>query len=229
MTSLANGTGQRLLKRGGACNRADRASWQLTRQHCEDLLGASAAAARAGRPLNRFITVAWGKAGLAPQDSVTATGEFIRLAREWHRARGHPMPWCWVQEHGPVFRAHCHLLLHVPAELEPLFRPMPTRWAKKVLAGRYVAGVMRSERLASAYAREGLAGTYRAELLGKLHYMMKCAPAALEGPLGMTGMGYKDWGQSCPVLGKRAGTWQGWKSVGPAPPVSAGENGQIAI
>ena len=200
---------------------------QLNRQQCEDLLGASMAGARAGAPLNRFITVAWGKGGLDAKDSVNATGEFVRLAREWHRERGHAMPWCWVQEFGPVYRAHCHLLLHVPAELEPLFRPMPRRWARKVLDGNYTKGLVQSQRLAAAYAQEPLAGHYRAVLLDKLHYMLKAAPAALEEPLGLAGWGYKPWGQSCPVIGKRAATWQGWKQHADRQPDNTGENGQI--
>ena len=213
MAELDELAGRRLLRRGGANNRADRISRQLKRGQCEDIIGASFAAARTQRPLNRFITVAWGKAGLAPQASVKATGEFIRLAKEWHYERGHRMPWCWVQEYGRVFRAHCHILLHVPAELEPLFRPMPRKWARKVLGGHSAPGLLESQRLASAYAQEALAGHYRGVLLGKLHYMLKCAPVAWEEPLGLAGWGHKPWGQSCTVYGKRAACWQWWKQV----------------
>jgi hypothetical protein len=104
---------------------------------------------------------------------------------------------------------------------------MPLRWAKQLMQGRYVKRAVQSQRLASAYAQEPLTGHYRAELLGKLHYMMKTAPAVLEEPLGLTGWGHKPWGQSCLVIGKRAATWQGWEKHADRPPDNAGDNGQI--
>lgn len=169
------------------------------------------AAWAAGLPLNRFITLAWELGGVDPTQSVTATGAFIKLAREWMGERGYAMPWAWTQETGPKYGAHCHALLHVPPEIAPLFRPMPRRWARKVLGGTYIAGVVDSQRLSSADACNALPAAYEAEVIGKVHYMLKCAPAALEGPLDMIGRGHRDWGQSCTVYGKRAGVWQGWK------------------
>ncbi len=200
-----------LLKRGGARNRADRTSWQLTERQCRTLLEASFTAWEAGMPFNRFITLACGHGGIDAGDSVRTTGEFVRLAREWMDARGHAMPWAWVQERGDSFGQHAHLLLAVPAELEPLFRPMPLRWTKRLLPQGYVAGTLQTQRL--QFAHKANPEAYRAELLGKLHYMLKCAPAALEEPLGMTGWGHVEWGQSCRVIGKRLGAWQAWKET----------------
>ncbi|OJW67837.1 MAG: hypothetical protein BGO57_01780 [Sphingomonadales bacterium 63-6] len=200
-----------LLKRGGARNRADRTSWQLTERQCHKVLDASFAAWDAGMPLNRFITLAWGHGGIDAGDSVKATGKFVRLAREWMAARGYSMPWVWVQERGDSLGQHAHLLLSVPAELEPLFRPMPLRWTKSLLPQHYVRDTLDTQRLQFAHTANTEA--YRAQLLGKLHYMLKCAPAALEGPLRMTGWGYTEWGQSCHVIGKRVGVWQTWKEA----------------
>lgn len=197
------------LKKGGARNKANRASEQLSESDCVKIIGASEAARRAGMPLNRFITIAWGHSGIARPLSVPLTGQFIESARKWMAGHGHPMPWCWVQEWGPRFGAHCHLLLHVPKELEPLFRPMPLRWVKGIIGKQYSAGTLQSQRLRAAHNANP--DHYRAELYGKLHYMLKCAPADWERELGMAGKGHKPWGQSCPVIGKRAGVWQGWK------------------
>ena len=205
---------QRTLKRGGPRRKAGQRSEQLTEADCRKVLGATEAAWAVGRPLNRFITLAWELGGIDPAQSVAATGAFIKLAREWMGERGFPMPWVWVQETGPTLGAHCHALLHVPPEIAPLFRPMPRRWAHKVLGGVYFAGVVDSQRISSADACNALPAAYEAEVIGKVHYMLKCAPAALEGPLGMIGRGYRDWEQSCPVYGKRAGVWQGWKKKG---------------
>ena len=159
-------------------------------------------------PLNRFITLAWGKAGIDAADSVWTTGQFIKLARDWMRSHGYAMPWVWVQERGGTFKQHAHILLHVPAELDLLFRTMPRRWSKSLLGGEYVAKTCKSERLAPAYASGTNPALYEAVLLGKLHYMLKCAPKPLEEALDMVGRGHKPWGQSNRVIGKRAGVWQ---------------------
>lgn len=196
------------LKRGGARNRADRISWQLTERDCHKLLDRSFDAWAAGMPLNRFITLAWGMAGIDAKASVWITGQFIKMARDWMRFHGHPMPWVWVQECGDTFGQHAHILLHVPPELDLLFRTMPRRWSKSLLGGTYVAKTCKSERLAPAYASEANPALYEAVLLGKLHYMMKCAPQPLEYALGMRGWGHKPWGQLTRVVGKRAAVWQ---------------------
>jgi len=200
---------QRLLSPGGANNHADRQSLQLSEAQCRLQLQALEASLVAGTPPNRFVTALWERGGIGPKDSVRATGQFIALARDWCRARGHNLPWQWTQEWGEVNGAHCHILLHVPPELDPLWRPMPMRWAKHILGGHYVADVMRCDRV--PYSAHPASDAYLAALYGKLHYMLKCAPTELEGKLDMTGRGHKPWGQSSLVYGKRAGVWQGWK------------------
>jgi hypothetical protein len=199
---------------------AGRLTHQLTEKQCRTVLAASRAAWSAGAPFNRFVTLAWELGGIDARRCVCATGNFVKLAREWMNARGYFMPWAWVQETGTRYGAHCHLLLHVPPELEPLFRPMPRRWARKVLGGEYISGVLQCQRLLSAGTAGASPAAYEAELTGKVHYMLKCAPAALEDVLGMLGKGHRKWGQSCSVYGKRAGVWQGWrKALKPPSPI----------
>jgi len=118
------------------------------------------------------------------------------------------MPWVWVQETGDTFGQHAHILLHVPPELNDLFRPMPRRWAKAILPSGYVPKTVQFQRLAGVSAIEANPLRYEAALMGKLHYMLKCAPAALESVLGLHGWGGKPWGQLTRVIGKRAGVWQ---------------------
>lgn len=196
------------LKRGGARNRRDRISWQLSEGQCVLLCDSAMHAWQQGLPLSRFITLAWGLAGIDAAHAVAATGAFIDKAREWMRHHGHAMPWVWVQECGDTFGQHAHILLHVPAELAELFRPMPARWTKALLNKRYVRGTIQTQRLRSAPIADANPWQYRAELLGKLHYMLKCAPAELEHQLGLSEYGYKPWGQQTRVIGKRAGAWQ---------------------
>jgi hypothetical protein len=180
----------------------------LTEYHCRRVIGRSYDAWDAGQPLTRFITLAWGLAGIDAERAVWATGQFIDKAREWMRGHGYVMPWVWVQETGDTFGQHAHILLHVPPELDDLFRTMPRRWAKAILRGKYVTRTVRSKRLAGASAIAANPARYDAALKGKLHYMLKCAPAALQGELGLYGWGSKPWGQLTRVIGKRAATWQ---------------------
>lgn len=196
------------LKRGGARNRRDRVTWALDERQCRKLIDRSYDAWDAGQPLSRFITLAWGLAGIDADKAVWATGQFIDRAREWMRHHGHPMPWVWVQETGDVFGQHAHILLHVPPELDELFRPMPRRWVKAILGGGYVPQAVQSKRIAGASTCEANPRRYEAAMLGRLHYMLKCAPASLEYALGMRECGHKTWGQLTRVIGKRAGVWQ---------------------
>jgi hypothetical protein len=160
-------------------------------------------------PFNRFITLAWELGGIAPDRSVGATGDFIKLAREWMNERHYPMPWAGVQERGPKLGAHCHILLHVPLDVAPLFSPMPKRWARKLLGGKYFKGVVDTTKLSLADAPHALPAAYEAEVLGRVHYMLKCAPAALEGPLGMVGRGAQGLGPIMPGLWQARGRLAG--------------------
>jgi hypothetical protein len=200
-----------LLPRGGAHNRADRQSQHLTQGQCERVIEASLAACAAGAPLNRFITGAWQRGGIDAKDSVRATGAFITLAREWMRAKGYPMPWVWVQECSKGSGAHCHILLHVPPVLDPLFSRQPQKWARVVLGGDYTRGVIDCRRFSYDDASGLLSDAYQGELLSRLHYMLKCAPPDAEVALDMTGASTAPWGQSGLVYGKRAAAWQRWR------------------
>jgi hypothetical protein len=205
---------RRTLQRGGARNLADRRSRQLTERQCRNLIAAAGIAWAAGTPFNRFATFAFGKSGIDARDCVAATGDWIKLARDWFAAHGLPMPWAWVQEWGPFNLAHCHILFHVPPELAPLFRSKPRQWAHKVIAKRsgcYATGTTDCQKIKCSEHPELYRHAYHASLAFKVHYMLKCAPAELENRLGMTGRGPEPWGKSCTVYGKRLALWQGWQ------------------
>lgn len=196
------------LQRGGPNNRRDRTSWQLRAPDCHKLIAGAEAAWERGAPFTRFITWAWELGGIDPVDTGRVTGAFIDLARDWMNARGLAMPWCWTRETGDTYGAHAHGLLSVPCELDPLFRPMPRRWAKHLLGGVYVPGVVDCQILYFRNAAYTNPNAYWAQVWPKLRYMLKCAPAGLEAELGLTGWGEAPWGQRCKVQGKRAGVWQ---------------------
>lgn len=194
----------RLLPRGGARNRADRISNQLTERQCKTLIDAAWQAETLGQPFNRYITLLWARGGIDGRDNAKITGRFIKLVSDWAWRHGYRLLWAWVQEWGATNGAHVHILLHVPTALTPIFRNMPLRWTKELLPAAYIGGVLECQKLGfdtNTHARE-------AEVLGKVHYMLKCSPAAFESKLGMTGRGHVEWGKSCIVFGKRLARWQ---------------------
>ena len=201
------------LQRGGARNCGRRVSYELTRRQAELAINACKAAIQAGRFPNRFITIAWDQGGIDPSRSVPATGDFVAMASRWFKSQGHPTAWIWVQECGGTLGAHCHLLLHVPPELDPLFRGLPLKWVKSLLPGKYRSGVIQSKRILNAPRKgeENLA--YQPELQGRLHYMLKCTPEKYEDELGLLGWSLVRWGKRQRVIGKRLGVWQGWKKA----------------
>lgn len=218
--SLGDGravSGRRTLQRGGARNRADRESTQLTERQCRSLITASGVAWAAGTPFNRFVTLAWGKSGLGPMQGRAATSSWVALARAWIGAHSYAPPWAWVQEFGPKFGAHSHLLIHLPPELAAIKGQRFARWARKVVAdlgGSYQTGTVDTRSIHCSHCADIAPDAYRAALLAKVHYMLKAAPAALEGQLGMIGQGPKPWGQHSLVYGKRLAIWQGWQKAG---------------
>lgn len=201
------------LQQGGARRQRGVASNQLTEKQCRDLIEAATVAWESGFPFNRFITLLWERSEIDARHNGEATARFVKLASDWARRHGYRLVWAWVQEYGSINRAHAHLVLHVPRELDPIFRAMPTKWAKLCLPGRYASGTVQSQKIRFGHLAASHPDAYGAALIGKVHYMLKCSPAALEGKLGMIGRGPKPWGQGCITFGKRAGIWQGWKSL----------------
>lgn len=191
------------LRRGGARNRADRISHTLTEAQCFALIDAAERALEVGRPFNRFVTILWERGGIASGENAGTTGRFVKLASDWARRRGYRLPWAWVQEHGPVNGAHVHMLLHVPPDLDPLFRPMPLRWVKHLLPGRYVPSVLQCQKIAGGRYYSATPDLYRMNLERKLEYMLKASSGEIAARF--TGRWLP---RGCIVQGKRAGVWQ---------------------
>ncbi len=84
------------LKRGGARNFRERPSWQISQRQGRMIRDRAFDAWYADMPMSRFITLAWGMAGIEPVDAVKATGHFVSMARSWMRHHGYRMPWVWV-------------------------------------------------------------------------------------------------------------------------------------
>jgi hypothetical protein len=196
---MARAKPKRLLQRGGKRLDGQRQTMQLTMSQCTMLIEAAYRANDEGQPFNRFITLLWERAGIDGRNAVQITGRFIKLAKQWARRHGYRLEWAWVQEWGPVNRAHIHMLLHVPLHLDWQFRLMPRRWAKLCLGGRYVSKTVDSQRIKAGWF--GL--SYEGALLHRVHYMLKCSPAELESELHMVGCGKEPWGKRGLTYGKR--------------------------
>lgn len=206
-----------LFPHGGARLNAGRSSAQLTAKQCKDLLGAAQIAFTMGSPFNRFCTALWEQGGIDARNIAKATGRFIKLASDWLRNHGYRLIWAWVQEYGRINGAHVHILLHIPPELNAQFRSMPMKWVKRILPQHYPPKLWEAQKIGTAQSPFTMSHVYEAQLMAKVHYMLKCAPAALEHELGMIRWRYpftKSWGCSGIVFGKRLGIWQGWHCDG---------------
>lgn len=204
-----------LFQHGGRRRDPNLLSDRLTRRECVAILTGAAQAEDVGKPLNRFITILWERGGVEADEAVAATRQFLKLAADWMRPKDGPLSWIYVHEGGKRNGAHAHLMLHVPPDLDPLFRVMPRRWVDAILPGDHVAGVVQTKRVRGAIEAGAL---YRHDLMQKAHYMLKAAPPELEGELGLLGRGRwgVDWGQSSSVIGKRAGRWQPRRGLAPS-------------
>lgn len=123
--------------RGGARNRADRASFSLTRQQVENLRAAVEHAERIGLPLNRMMTVHWEAAGVPLEAMAKATGRLIDLLSKALTRHGSRTAWAWVHEGGDGKGGHCHLLAHVPPALAPLVARRQRSWLRRITGRPY--------------------------------------------------------------------------------------------
>jgi hypothetical protein len=158
----------------------------------------------AGMPFNRFVTILWERGGLPPQSIAALNGAFVKLLADWLRARGYRLAWVWVQEASKANNGHVHLLFHVPAQLDPLFRVMPFHWVKGLLGRKpYSRGILQTQRIVGASALPLSEALYRKELRRKIKYVLKGCDHATGRTLKLPRFGEGGW-----VYGKRSGVWQ---------------------
>jgi hypothetical protein len=154
--------------------RVGRPSRRLTLHQVRNAFSAAEHAIVIGLPLNRFVTINWQLAGAATP--VTATGRFLKLARDWLRRLGAASAHIWVQECGRQNGLHAHLLIHVPPEFVRRFSHLQRRWLSAAGA-EFRKGVIRSRPIGRSY-RHALVGRqygeeYRSDLSRALQYVLK--------------------------------------------------------
>lgn len=159
--------------RGGARNKADRISEALSAARVEILFRAAWAAIRIGLPLNRHVTIHWERLGVPDRRAAKATGDFLRLVRDWLRQRGLKTSWVWVRENGQGKGSHVHIALHVPSQAPWTFGRLRS-WLERVAAGPYVVRSIMTTRIAGrADAASRSPELYEHNLSGLLGYMTK--------------------------------------------------------
>ena len=131
--------------RGGAHNRAERESYELSARHLANLAAAAHYATDIGLPLTRLITIHWQAAGIPLECMAAATGCFIDLLTKALARHGSKTAGLWVHENGHGKGGHCHLLVHVRAADVPIITRLQMGWLRRITAQRYHRRVIRGD------------------------------------------------------------------------------------
>lgn len=183
---------------GGARNRADRESWQLTAGQVDRLIAVAANAERVGLAFNRHWTIHHERAGIPNRDGARFIGKLLHLARQQAKRAGGEMAALWLRENGHGKGAHVHILMHLPPGL--LLQNRTGRWIKA--AGgkpRTRVGKIRSIG-GSLGCAETSPDRYRANLEAALAYVLKCTDRQTGNRIGLPRCEERGL-----VIGKRCG------------------------
>ena len=194
--------------RGGARNRADRESHELSAAQIANLLAAAAHARRIGLPFTRMVSIHWEAAGVPLGGMATATGRYIDLLSKALSRHGSATAWLWVHENGRGKGGHCHLLAHVPPTLVKLVTGLQRRWLRRITRHPYRARVILCRPIGGRLGLEvGNPDLYLANFDAALSYCLKgvCSQAAPQFGLDRIQPGGR-------IIGKRCGTSQ---NIGP--------------
>ncbi len=186
---------------GGARNRADRESWNLTERQCRDMIAAADFALANGLPFNRHWIVHYERAQIAETDAAKFVGHLLRLASAYVRREVGQLAALWARENGDGKGGHVHILLHVPAGIT--LRNRTRRWIVAA-GGTYRARVSRVKVIGGTLNNVDPASPYYRENMRTLvGYLLKGATTATGSAMGLHR--YSEGGR---IVGKRAGWTQ---------------------
>lgn len=193
-----------MTSRGGARNRADRESHNLTMAQIANLRAAERHADSIGLPLTRMASIHWEAAGVPLSGMAKATGRIIDLIGKTLGRHGSRTAWIWVHENGDSKGGHCHLLFHVPARLVPIVTGLQRGWLRRITGNPYRADVIHSRPIGG---RLGLEASnpelHAANLQAALAYILKGADAEAAAQFNLERL---DGGGR--IIGKRCSTSQ---------------------
>ena len=199
-TALANyGTSIGGLHDLAGAGKRRRRSTCLRRRDCENLLLAAEHARLIGAPLNRFLTIHFGAAGII--DPVKAIGHFLKLIGDWLRCYNTELTAIWVRETDYRKGEHVHILLSIPPSKIVGFNKLQRGWFARIGAA-WTAGVYKTRAIGGSYgvAFNPLAtDLYRRALTGTVHYMLKGADVKAHAKFRLTRSadGGELWGKRC--------------------------------
>jgi len=167
-------------RRGGARNRANRESHELTARQVANLIAAARHAEAIGLPLTRMITIHWQSAGVPLDRMVKATGRYIDLLSKTLARHSSTTAWLCVHENGHGKGGHCHLLAHVPGQLVKHVTGLQRGWLRGITGQPYQARVILSKPIGGRLGLERSNPDLHASNAGAaLAYVLKGArPAA---------------------------------------------------
>ena len=190
--------------RGGARNRADRESHDLSAAQIDNLQAAMRHADKIGLPFTRMITIHWEAAGVPLAGMAKATGRFVDLLKKALARRGSDTAWLWVHENGDGKGGHCHLLAHVPADQVARLTSLQRGWLRRITGHPYRARVIHSKPIGGRLGLEaGNPGLHAANLQMAVAYVLKGARPNVAAQFGLERL--EPGGR---IIGKRCGTSQ---------------------
>ena len=193
---------ERIATRGGARNRADRASDGLTDKQVDKLLGASRYALATGRAFQRHWIIHYGKAGIAPEDATRFISRLLDLASKQARREGGRLAAIWVRENASDKGEHVHILLHLPAAMR--LHGRTRRWIEAA-GGKWHRGISKVRIVAGCLpkVRMNTDSHHAANATNVLRYLLKGASAEMGEKLDL-----KRAGCDGRIVGKRCGWTQ---------------------
>lgn len=130
------------------------------------------------------------------------------LARRALARHGSCTAWLWIHESGDGKGGHCHLLVHVPAELVPTLAGLQRGWLRRITGKPYRARVVHSKPVGGRLGLEASNPDLHAiNLHAALAYVLKGV-----GPDAALRFGLERLEPGGRVIGKRCGTSQ---NIGP--------------
>lgn len=190
---------------GGARNRADRTSEQLTTGQVELLTGGARHSCTIGLPLNRHITVQFQLMGIVERDTLPEVRLILKKSGDWIAANGGQFAAIWSREVGPKKGTHLHLAAHIPDGLAVRYFQMLRRWLRRRLkVDRWGCGTVLTRCIKGAPKGPEMAcsALYRVNLWKVASYLAKGSSPALVASYRLT----HDYEPGGTVTGKRAGT-----------------------
>lgn len=197
------------LSHGGARNFADRVTYHINKKQSKMLRDAWGFADWQGQTLNYWLTIHWGKCGLADWQAGQALSQFLDYVRDFLRKRGIPVLWLYVRENGDAKGSHVHILLYLPYEAAKGFHALRDKWLERATRAAIVKGAALGKTLprhakwgdtTKQYPFATKAEALQSDSWNCLHYVLKGTTKPLAEALNLSLV--EDGGA---IIGKRCG------------------------